>query len=46
MESSIRLRSAALVSGGMVVVHGLQDLIPVVTSEEMMDPNWMVSSDG
>jgi hypothetical protein len=27
MESSIRLRSAALVSGGMVVVRGLQALI-------------------
>ena len=46
MESSIRLRSAVLVSGGMVVVRGLQALILVVTWEIVREPNWMISSGG
>ena len=34
----MRLRSVALVSGGMVKVRGLLALIPVVTCETLNDP--------
>jgi hypothetical protein len=34
----MRLRSVALVSGGMVEIRGLLALIPVVTCVTLMDP--------
>ncbi|KAG6735255.1 hypothetical protein POTOM_062202 [Populus tomentosa] len=46
LTRATRVGSAALVSGGMVEVHGLQALIPVVTREILKEPNWMISSDG
>jgi hypothetical protein len=45
MESSMLLKSAALVYGAMVEVHGLPALIPLGTGEKLMVPIWRESND-
>ena len=44
MASSMRLISAFLVSGGMVIVRGLSALIPLVMREKLSDPNCIGSA--
>jgi hypothetical protein len=45
MESSIRLKSAALVSGAMVDIHGLSVLIPLTIGGILMVSSCRESSD-
>jgi hypothetical protein len=45
MESSIRLKSAALVSGAMIDIHGLSVLIPLTISGILMVSTCRESSD-